>query len=269
MIPCATAAGTCRHKHVAAPLGLVPNPRRPGDFEGTCPECGHGGFAFSAPDRSRTLRSMWSCNCKKCNRGRGCLPGVLRAALLRLGISARCLGDYDGSGGKEVPAETARKLQLAVSDILAIPHLKPADMRIILAEAQGQKVPEEFRPFVKFDISLGIGKTQAQEAAARWGCRPSDSRPQTRGAVADASRNTQPGVVVKRGSSGARGRSVSDQEPVGFRPTDISDTRTSEAIVPQQAQRSVSGQRTPKDESGMTQAIKALNEGGLTGRRVA
>jgi hypothetical protein len=65
-------------------------------------------------------------------------------------------------------------LEQAVDDILAAPRLKLADVRVILAEARGQKAPAEFRPFVKWAMSIGMGRSQAYDAAARW-CRPADS----------------------------------------------------------------------------------------------
>jgi hypothetical protein len=182
---CDSPDSTCRQYHLADPLDLDPNPRSPGDGEGSCPECGHGGFALSAPTRSRSLRHIWSCNCKRCNRGKGCPAGTIRIALLRRGIGVGCLGIYDGDASQDIQPEAARRLKLAVSDILAAPGLKPADIRIMLAEAEGRKVPEDFTRFVAFAIEAGVGRSQAYEAAARW-CRPSDCHPQTRGAVADA-----------------------------------------------------------------------------------
>jgi hypothetical protein len=266
---CDLADDACRREHIAVPLGLVPNPRSPGDFEGDCPECGHGGFALSAPTKSRSLRNIWACNCKRCNRGRGCGAGTIRAAQLRAGVSAWCLGDYDGGGTQEVHPDTARRLRLAVRDILAAPGLKPADIRITLAEADGCEVPEDYTAFVRFAKSIGIGKTQAQEAAARW-CRPSDCSPQTRGAVADASRNTQPGIVVKPPSSQPRVRSVSDQRTAGFRPTDITDTGRPDLVANRNVRRSETDQRTPDDKTAETAiALQVLRAAGLTGPEAA
>jgi hypothetical protein len=247
----------CRHQHIAALLGLVPNPRSYGDFEGDCPECRHGGFALSAPTKSRTLRNIWSCNCQRCERGRGCSAATVRAAQLRAGVSAWCLGAYDGGGTQEVSPDTARRLRLAVSDILAAPGLKPADIRIMLAEADGRKVPEVYSEFVRFAKSIGIGKTQAQEAAARW-CRPSDCSPQTRGAVADASRNTEAGIVVKPSRSETGIRSVSDQRTVGFRPTDITDTRSSDLPGARNVRKSETDQQTPGAEPDETTATRPV-----------
>ena len=238
---CHTHSGPCRGAHIARPLGLIPNPRSPGDFEGPCPECGHGGYALSAPTRSK-YRNIWSCNCRRCNNGKGCPPGVIRQAMLRKGINPWCLGSYDGAGPRAgIDPEAARRMDQAISDILAVPHLKPSDMRIVIAEAQGAKIPGDFTGFVKFARGLGIGKTQAQEAAARWGCRPSDlSSPHPGEGVVDTSRSTESGSVVKPRSSQPHERSETDQkQPLGRSETDRFQSHG----------RSVSDQRTSRDET--------------------
>ena len=167
---CDLEAARCRREHIAVLLeGAEPNPRSPGDWEARCPGCGHrAAFALSAPTHTK-YRNIWGCACKRC----GCQPGALRALMLGRGIRAECLGLYDGPD-KVIQPEAARRLDLAVRDILAAPGLKPSDIRIVLADAMGRKVPEDYSAFVQFARSIGIGKTQAQEAAARWGCRPSD-----------------------------------------------------------------------------------------------
>src|SRR5580704_2284737 len=79
-LACGAESGPCRHRHIAEPLQLVPNPRSPGDWEGRCPECGHGGFALSQPTLTK-MRNMWSCNCRICYGGKGCPTRVTRAAM--------------------------------------------------------------------------------------------------------------------------------------------------------------------------------------------
>jgi hypothetical protein len=139
------------------------------DWEARCPSCHHGGFRISAPKTAR-YRHIWVCACKRCK----CSPARIRAALLALGVSPGCLGSYGTSGGKAAPDPAAvAMLTQAVDDILAAPRLKPSDMRVILAEARGHKVPTEFRAFVRWAMSLGMGRSQAYDAAARW-CRPAD-----------------------------------------------------------------------------------------------
>ena len=166
---CDLDADTCRAKHIAGRLDGAESDG--GDYEARCPACGHGGFRISAA-RVRAYRNVWTCACKRCR----CSPGAVRVKLLGRDIPAACLGLYDGPVRKDIDPETARAVNRAIEDIYAVPHLKPADMRLMLAEAQGRKVPGEFGQLVKFAMSLGIGKTQAKEAAGRW-CRPSDSHP--------------------------------------------------------------------------------------------
>lgn len=166
---CDLAADACRDRHIVRQLA---NAEADGaDFEATCPACGHGGFRISAA-RVRAYRNVWTCACKLCH----CTPASLRAALLSRTILAACLGNYEGTARREVDPEAAKAMDRAINDILTVPRLCPADMRLMLAEAQGRKVPREFGPFVKFAVTIGIGKTQAKEAAARW-CRPSDWSP--------------------------------------------------------------------------------------------
>jgi hypothetical protein len=159
----------CRERHVAR--HLEDTERKGRDFESRCPRCGHQAFRVSHP-RVRAYRHVWTCACKGC----GCDAAELRAVLLKLDIPLACLGSYDGPVKRAVDPDTARRVDLVIRDILAVPHLKPADIRIMLADAQGRKVPAKFGPFVKFAVGLGIGATQAKEAAARW-CRPPDCRP--------------------------------------------------------------------------------------------
>jgi hypothetical protein len=108
----------------------------------------------------------------------------MRAALLGLGITPSCLGSYGISPKAGTDPAMAARLDAATTDILAAPHLKPSDIRILLAEARGQKVPEDYRQFVRWAMELGISRTRAYEAAARW-CRPPDSPPNRGGGVVD------------------------------------------------------------------------------------
>jgi hypothetical protein len=175
---CPDGASLCRAREIAPRLAGAE--RDGDDWEAKCPVCGHGGFRVSQPTRSH-YRHIWTCACRKCR----CDPTACRSALLALGIMPACLGGYGThprSGAD--PAASARTEQ-AARDILAAPGLKPADMRIILAEALGEKVPAEFRPFVRWATGIGIGRTQAYEAAARW-CRPPDGSSLPEGGVADA-----------------------------------------------------------------------------------
>ena len=201
---CRLTPDQCRTSHVAVHLeDVTPDGA---DFEARCPACHHGGFRISRPTRSRTLRHVWTCACKRCR----CDPAVIRGALLRRSILAACLGAYDGSKSREIPQDAARAMNRAIADILITPGLKPSDVRLIIAEAQGRKIPEDEREFVRFARSIGIGRSQACEAAARW-CRPSDCPPQTRGGVVDTSRSTGPRNGVKQPMSQARNRPETGQ----------------------------------------------------------
>jgi hypothetical protein len=257
---------TCRRDHIAARLDDV---RQDGtDFEARCPACGHGGFRVSQPTRSRVYRHIWTCACQRCK-----CSGALRGAQLRLGIDADCLGSYDGPIQRDIPPADARRMELAIRDILAVPGLKPADIRIMLAAAAGRKVPDDFTGFVRFARELGISKTQAQEAAARW-CRPPDCRPPNRGAVADASRSTNTTALVKPPRSEPRERSVSDLRTVGFRPSDKTDTPSSDAMLSQNVRKSVSDQQISRDEpdtpsADLPEALAVLEAAGLIQRKSA
>lgn len=150
-----------------------------GDWEARCPACDHGGFRVSAPTRSR-YRHIWTCACKRCK----CDEVLLRSALLRLGVLPACLGRYGMHPKAGNDPVMAQAIEQAARDILDAPRFKPADIRIVLAEALGEKVPTEFRPFVKWATGIGIGRTQAYEAAVRW-CRPSDWSSSPEGGVDD------------------------------------------------------------------------------------
>jgi hypothetical protein len=224
-LACDLDAGTCRRDHIASRLEKVEADG--GDYEARCPACGHGGFRVSRPTRSKRLRNVWTCACQRC-RGR-CGPGAIRVALLRLGISAACLGTYDGDNAKEIPADVARAMDLVISDILATPGLKLQDVRLALAEAQGRKIPDDdYTEFVKFAKGVGLAHQQAYEAARRWVRRPSDCPPQTGGEVVDTSRNTEQGNPVKPRRSQPRGPTEKVETP--SRKSRAADDRPTEKV---------------------------------------
>lgn len=174
---CGSSLTACRAQHIAPHLSDAEQDGT--DYEARCPVCGHGGFRISEPSRSR-YRHVWTCACRRCR----CDPAALRSALLKLGALPGCLGNYGIKERTGFDLAAATQLAQAVDDILTAPHLRPSDMRIILAEARGQKVPADFRTFVKWAMSIGIGQRQAYEAAARW-CRPSGSSSSPEGGVVD------------------------------------------------------------------------------------
>lgn len=197
-LACHATPDACRREHIARRLDGAEADGS--DYEASCPVCHHGGFRISRPTRSR-YRNIWVCSCKRCR----CTPGAIRAAMLRRDISRHCLGEYSGSDRKGIDLESAQRLALAVRDILSTPQLPPADIRLVLAEAEGQVIPEPVqgekkRPFVNFAIANGVSERQAYEAFDRWS-RPAACPPLTGGGVADASHNTEPGSDVKPPSS--------------------------------------------------------------------
>lgn len=176
---CSASPQRCRAEHIAPKLRDAKQDG--GDWEAKCPICGHPSFRVSKPDRSG-YRNIYTCACKRCR----CKP-KLRAAVLGAGVLPGCLGSYGASGGQASPDPAAvAVLTQSIDDILNAPGLRPSDMRIILAEARGQKVPTERKPFIPWAMSIGIGRRQAYEAAERW-CRPAGSSPPLPGeGVADA-----------------------------------------------------------------------------------
>lgn len=168
-MPCRRGFDLCRAEHIAPKLrDAEPDGA---DFEARCPVCDHPTFRVSKAD-NRRYRHVWTCACKP----RHCEPETMRSELLALGIMPGCLGFYAASAKASTDPNMAARLDAITADILAAPHLKPSDMRILLAEARGQKVPGEYRAFVKWAVSIGISQTRAYEAAQRW-CRPPDSPP--------------------------------------------------------------------------------------------
>jgi hypothetical protein len=171
-VACDLNPGACRTKCIAGRLAEAEQDGS--DYEARCPACGRGGFRISEP-RSPRLRHVWTC------AGSRCPAGTIRGALLRLGIGAGCLGIYDGANIKEIPPDVARAMDRAISDILSMPGLKLQDVRLLLAEAQGRKIPDNYTEFVRFAKSIGLAHQQAYEAARREFGRPSDCPPSNRG----------------------------------------------------------------------------------------
>jgi hypothetical protein len=172
-------ADQCRAKHIASRLrGACQDGT---DWEARCPVCGHAAFRVSAA-RERRYRSIWTCACKP----RHCTPEAMRAALLALGVMPGCLGIYGTFAKASTDPNMAAALEAAARDILCAPGLRPSDMRIVLAEALGAKVPCDKRAFVHWAQTIGIGRRQAYEAADRW-CRPPDGHPSRGGEGQDQS----------------------------------------------------------------------------------
>lgn len=235
-LACHSDPDACRREHIARRLDGAEKDGT--DYEARCPICGHKTFRVSKP-RIRMYRHVWTCACKRC----GCTASKLRVALLKLKIMGWCLGVYDGPVERKVQPDAAARMELVISDILATPHLKPAEMRLALAEAQGQKVPDAFGPFVKFCVSIGISRSRAQDLAPVW-CRPTDGPPQTGGAGSDTSRSTGATAAVKPPRSEACEPPVLGNRTARFGHPDISDTASSGGVEVQDVQMPVLGKQT-------------------------
>jgi hypothetical protein len=155
----------CRKK-IAAKYGLEPNRDKSWQFEGRCPNCGHGGFSIIAPDRaSTTLRHIWACNCKRC----ACDATDVREAMLEAAIPRACLGTYGrpvkakpGTEGGEMVAWADIDKVLRDPDVRAV-----ADLRIRVREARFGPAPGGWEEFIAFAAAAGVPRTGRYDAAAR------------------------------------------------------------------------------------------------------
>lgn len=170
MARCPRTELECRQRDIAQPAGLSPKRDHPWNFGGRCPVCGRTGFAVEA---STSYRHYWTCRAsakaaKTDPSIQPCQPADIRAALAGLGIPDACLGDY---AIRQRPAAGSDREKLAqIRTMLADPKLhKPADLRIRLWEVFHGEAPHDYRAFVAFARAAGVGRTQAQDAAGRWG----------------------------------------------------------------------------------------------------
>jgi hypothetical protein len=154
---------TCRKK-IAATLGLTANDKKSWQFEGRCPNCGHGGFSISAPDqRNVPLRHIWHCNCHRCF----CDKADVRTAMLDAGIPDACLGAY---GRKPIAARDGGDLRRAMAAVLADDSIRAlADLKLRMAEVLWGDAPADWEGFVAFAERAGVSRSKRYEAAARWG----------------------------------------------------------------------------------------------------
>jgi hypothetical protein len=163
---CSATPITCREKHIAAKFGLTPRKAKPWQFEGKCPNCGHGGFSIIAGDQGHDpLRHVWYCNCFQCH----CNAADVRAAMLSAGIPDACLGGYKrkdlASRGDENDA-----LRAAMAGVLADDKIRAlADLKLRMAEVLWGEAPADWEGFVAFAERAGVSRSKRYEAAARWG----------------------------------------------------------------------------------------------------
>lgn len=176
-MPCGLSPDECRRDHVAARLDGAEADGA--DFEARCPACGHGGFRVSRPTLTK-MRNMWTCHCRICHIGQGCPTKVTRAAMIRKKIPPWCLGTYIGKGKSGADLDRLRKIAQTVDDLInACPVLSAADMVMLLADARGDKIPDNYKDCAKFAKDLGMSNGNAYNIAAKWtagsGSRPPDS----------------------------------------------------------------------------------------------
>ncbi len=175
---CGSKAEQCRAEHIA--LELRGAGQDGTDWEARCPLCGHGGFRISTA-KVRSYRHVWTCNCKRCRCGD---PAALRSALLKLGITPGCLGVYAMDLKPAADPIAAAALREAVDLILSWPGLDPSEMRLILAEARGDKIPDDYSGLAKYGQSIGISRAHSFRMAAKL-CRPPDASSSPEGGVVD------------------------------------------------------------------------------------
>lgn len=162
---CTKTAYACR-KTIADRFDLEPNAKKSWQFEGRCPNCGHGGFSISSPTKVHVpLRHIWHCNCHRCF----CNDSDVRKAMERAGIPESCLGTYarDGVAPKDAPSSELRDAMAAVLADDGIRAL--ADLKIRMAEVLWGDAPSDWDGFVAFAERAGVSRSKRYEAAARWG----------------------------------------------------------------------------------------------------
>jgi hypothetical protein len=159
---------SCRETDIAGIYGLTPNKRKPWQFEGKCPSCGHGGFSLAAGDQGHVpLRHVWHCNCHRC----GCPPERIRAQMISDGISEDCLGSWKRNAAKPVPRDPAEVLRAAMLDVLADGKIRAlADLKLRMLEViGGSPAPADWDGFIAFAARAGVSQSKRYDAAARWG----------------------------------------------------------------------------------------------------
>ena len=163
---CTKTAIKCREKDIAAKYDLEPRKTKPWQFEGKCPNCGHGGFSIIAGDQGHDPpRHVWFCNCMRCH----CDAADVREAMLDDGIPDACLGNYKR---KDLAAkgDGNARLRAAMAAVLRDDSIRAlADLKLRMAEVLWGDAPEDWEGFVAFAERAGVSRSKRYEAAARWG----------------------------------------------------------------------------------------------------
>lgn len=169
--------GLPRRRRIARELGLEEK-GKPGQFQGPCPLCGRPGFSIMRPDDANWLH-IWVC---AAGRKHLCTDAAVREWLLGH-FPAQWLGGY-GETRSAIDPQQSRRLREAADIILANSGLDPSWMRIMLADARGDKIPDDYSGFARFAQSIGIGKSHSYRLAGRFS--RSSSVPHPGGRSADA-----------------------------------------------------------------------------------
>lgn len=160
---CRADPGTCRRDHIARPFRGAEYGER--GFDATCLVCGHDTYRCQAPDRSRSLRHIWTCACKRC----GCDGTRLRAAMLQAGIDPGCLGSYSGDTATTADPDRARRIEQAALDVLALQGQPIGFIKLILAEAVHGPAPDGYADLVRWlQDKAGVTRSEAYRTAERW-----------------------------------------------------------------------------------------------------
>lgn len=170
---------TCR-TGIAGRYELAASKRKPGQFEGKCPKCKHGGFSLAAPGQlhPNSHRHIWWCNCHRCR----CDPADIRLVMLSDGIPEDCLGSYARTSPRNTPADPAAALRAAMLEVLADDKIRAlADLKIRMLEAiEGRPAPGEWAGFIAFTERAGVQRSKRYIAAVRWGRSATEVVPETK-----------------------------------------------------------------------------------------
>ena len=90
--------------------------------------------------------------------------------MIRKKISPWCLGSYIGKDKPEADLDRLQKIAQTVDDLInCSPNLGAADMVMALAEARGDKIPEEYGACAAFaKKTLGMSNGNAYNIAKKW-----------------------------------------------------------------------------------------------------
>jgi hypothetical protein len=245
-------------QHVLSRLsGVRPDSRDPRQFYARCPAHNdrHNSFAIRPGDK---MAVVYSCKL-------GCDEQAIRQALVSLGVDEDYLGiygtpEYAASRRIKGTSEERRKLDRITG--LLTERMTPAMLKVrVLATIEGIEVPAERKPFLALAERAGVRQSQRYEAWAQ--VYASQAQPECvtgdHVVLTPASETCQAPQVtagVQIPETGKRSRKPEN-----------SQNGTSQAGVP--SPRSPDSGNRKTGEPDMSEAVRALHKGGLTGRRIA